>query len=82
AVCHESGKHGSEWEGEDGNIFSRPYQFLVGVFSSCLLAQPVRHAKRSKMVASTTVNNGLNAINVGDSSPLHPQKKVIDSACA
>ncbi|WP_445246326.1 hypothetical protein [Microcoleus sp. OTE_8_concoct_300] len=24
-MCGENCKHGFEWEGEDGNIFSRPY---------------------------------------------------------
>ena len=28
-MCGESRKHGSEWEGEDGNIFSRPYHFVT-----------------------------------------------------
>jgi putative transposase len=36
-VCYESGKHGSEWEGEDGNIFSRPYLCYRNeiVFTDC-----------------------------------------------
>ena len=33
-MCCENSKHGSEWEGEDGNIFSRPYPVGVGVVTT------------------------------------------------
>ncbi|MEG4964702.1 hypothetical protein, partial [Microcoleus sp. K4-C2] len=30
-VCSESCKHGSEWEGEDSNILSRPYPKYLAI---------------------------------------------------
>jgi len=50
-------------------------EFLAIGFSSCLLAQPVRFLKQSKMVTSTTVNNGSNAMNTGNSLSSIRRKK-------
>ncbi len=54
--------------------------FLVIFVCSCLLVPSVHFPELSKTVASTTVNSALSVRSVDGNLPLHPHKKVIDTA--